>query len=127
MENGQKPELSANKLKILRNNAEQAKQQRCAEASRRRLSNIISTKMKTSFIGALAAFEENFGFLWGYGLTEDRLTDEQKQLRELWDKTRTQVLNNGNSQLRACDNEISNHMVQWNRYHMDLKVLPENK
>jgi hypothetical protein len=33
--------------------------------SKARLKKIISTKLRTSFIGALSSFEETFGRIWG--------------------------------------------------------------
>ena len=92
------------------------------DKSKKRLSNIVSTKMKTSFIGAISACESSFGFLWGHGVSEEELTEEQRAMREIWEEARAQILDNGNSQLRASMNEISNYDIHWNRYHLDFKI-----
>jgi len=122
MENTTKTSLSDNQMKALVSRAKEAKEQRYLELSRQRLDKLVSTKIRTAFIGALAAFEEGYGFLWGHGKDESELTSEEKKLREIWIQIRTKVLNNGNSQVRATQTEIANHVIKWNRYHMNLPV-----
>lgn len=114
--------LSDAQMKSLVDRAKSAREQKYLEISRKRLDEIIAKKIRTSFIGALAAFEEEFGFLWGAGKNEDDLTTEEANMRELWIRARTKTLNNGNTQLRAAQTEISNHVVKWNRYHVDFVV-----
>jgi hypothetical protein len=89
--------------------------------SKTRLQKIITTKLRTSFIGALSSFEQNFGEIWGYGISEADLTDKQRKWRELWDLCRTNVLNNGNHQIRSCENEIMQYIVYWNRHQNIFK------
>jgi hypothetical protein len=117
--------LSFEQMKAFRAQTKKANEDRRLEACRRRLDKIISTKIRTAFVGALAQFEDSFGFLWGHGKVKDSLTEEEQKMRDLWDQTRTSVLNNGNTQLRASQNEIANHIVTWNRHHMDLPVKPK--
>jgi len=123
-ERDETPVLSHGQMKAMSAKMKQAKEERYLEQSRRRLDKIVSTKIRTAFIGALAAFEEEFGFLWGHDIPEDQLTGEQKEMRELWNTARTNVLNNGNTQLRAVRNEIANQTVKWNRHHIDFVVKP---
>jgi hypothetical protein len=66
----------------------------------------LETKFKTTMIGSLARFEESFGHLW-----EEESPDQQEYL-DLWEFTRNSVLNNGNKQMRAAINEISNIFTQ---------------
>lgn len=99
--------------------------QRYSDDSKQRLKNIAATKLKTTFIGALSKFEENFGFLWGFG-SDEQLTEKQKEFLELWEICRTDILNNGNNQRRALLNEIEQQTVSWNRHHMDLPLKPKN-
>ena len=84
--------------------------------SKRRLMNIIKKKFDTTIIGSLAAFEEKFGELWGHGLPLEDLDEDQRYWREQWMETRSKVLDNGNSNLRAAQNEISQYTLSWNRY-----------
>ena len=59
----------------------------------------VEKKIQTTMIGALAKFEENFGYLWGIDKNED-LTEKELYFSNLWEKTRVAILNNGNNQLR---------------------------
>lgn len=119
--------LNPGQAKAITNQIKNAREEKFLEESRKRLDKIVTTKMKTSFIGALAAFEEEFGFLWGQGVEECYLTEEQMNMRELWEKTRTVVLNNGNTQLRAVKNEISNHVIKWNRYRTEFIIIEDGE
>jgi hypothetical protein len=106
-------------LKALKKKMQEESQQRYLDESKRRLSKIVETKLKTSFIGALSNFEQEFGFLWGHEQEGD-LTEEQEFMKEIWERTRTSVLNNGNNQIRAVKSEIANHSVEWQRYQTEL-------
>tara|TARA_R100001163_G_C4949276_1_gene117752 strand:+ start:112 stop:423 length:312 start_codon:yes stop_codon:yes gene_type:complete len=86
------------------------------EYSKKRLSNNLKKKFDTTTIGSLAAFEENFGFLWGHGKNYNDLTDDEKYWRNLWSDTRTTILDLGNSNSRAAQSEISQYTFSWNRY-----------
>ena len=86
------------------------------DSSKRRLSNILKKKFDTTIIGSLAAFEERFGDLWGHGLQMNDLDEDQRYWREVWMETRSKVLDNGNANLRAAQNEISQYTLSWNRY-----------
>jgi hypothetical protein len=108
--------LQGKQARILAGKVQQSRNEKYLEASRNRLDKIVSQKIRTSFIGALSAFEDVFGFLWGFNQSE-KLTKEQEEMRQLWEKARHAVLNNGNTQLRAAQNEIANHIIEWNRYH----------
>jgi hypothetical protein len=116
-------------LQALKKQFKETQNQRYLEQSKERLNKIISTKMRTSFIGALDTFEKNFGHLWGYN-NETKETKprgfEEERFYELWQLVRTQVLDKGNNQLRAAQSEISNHIVSWQRYHVDFIMTPEN-
>lgn len=121
------PVLNTEQLRVLANKAKISKEQRYLEASRQRLDKLISTKIRTTFIGALSSFEEAFGALWGYGKNEDELTKDELDNRNIWIEVRTKVLNNGNNQLRAAQTEIANNIVQWNRYHIDFIIKTDEE
>ena len=84
--------------------------------SKRRLLNILKKKFDTTIIGSLAAFEEKFGDLWGHGLAMNDLDEDQRYWRDVWMETRSKVLDNGNSNLRAAQNEIAQYTLSWIRY-----------
>ena len=73
-------------------------------------------------IGSLASFEEAFGLLWGIGTRYEDLTPEQAKFRDLWEETRTAVLNKGNTQLRGAMDELSEYTTEWNRHTTTLIV-----
>ena len=67
--------------------------------SKKRLLNNLEKKFNTTIIGSLAVFEEEFGHLWGHGLPNDQLTEEQKELKRLWKRARVKILDNGGSMI----------------------------
>src|SRR5688572_18077035 len=99
------------KFMTMKRKSQEASQMRFAEESRKRLGKIIATKITTTFIGSLAAFEKAFGFLWGQGKRDAERTEEERQFFNIWESVRTEVLNNGNGQLRAIQNELQNHNI----------------
>lgn len=119
------------------NKKKEESQTRYKTESKKRLLKILETKLKTSFIGSLSAFEETFGFLWG--AEKVSLTEEQEKLIEildrhgfderyfdnLWQMARMQVLNNGNNQIRAVRQEMEQHTINWERYRVTFPVLNE--
>lgn len=111
--------LIAERERIRKQNEEKYK-----DNSKKRLIDIVSKKFKTTMIGSLAKFEENFGFLWGHGKKE--LTEQEAEFRKVWETVRTEILNNGNNQLRAAQDEIASHSMTWDRYRTDFIVKPKN-
>jgi hypothetical protein len=83
------------------------------ENSRRRLQDAIKKKMTTTMIGSLDSFEKRFAYLWAGGLPFSELTENQKDFRDLWTEVRNEVLNKGNSQLRAIMQEIDEYETLW--------------
>lgn len=73
-----------------------------------KLKNILITKLKTSFIGAIARFEEFFGELWGHGKHFSELSEKQKEFRKIWEDCRNSILTNGNNQIRGIESELDN-------------------
>ena len=99
--------------------------QKYMQLSRRRLNDILEKKFKTSFVGAIDKFETNFGYLWGHGIPVSELTPEQKKFRDIWNLTREQIFTNGNNQIRATHNELSEYSVVWNRHMVNFSVKNE--
>jgi len=92
--------------------------------SRDRLSKISRKKIQTTMVGALSSIETHFGFLWGQDKQSD-LTDDEKFMKEIFEKVRAEIFDNGNSQMRNLSVELEQYEVEWLRYHMDLPVKPE--
>ena len=98
------------------------------EKCRRRLGEILERKLRTTFIGAISAIEESlFGKLWGHGLRPEERTEDQQRWYDAWQQVRTKILNNGNNQLRAVQNELSLHKVEWLRHQTVLPVKPSQE
>lgn len=105
--------------------AKRANDEKYENNSRDQLKRAVTTKFKTTMIGALSQFEEFFGYLWGHD--EDRqLTHSEQEFKKVWDLVRTQVLNNGNAQLRATMQEIDQYTVKWNKFKTDFIVKPKD-
>ena len=112
-------------LKQLREEIKKKNQESYKENSKKRLINNIDKKFKTTMIGSLAVFEKYFGSLWGHG--EPSLTEEQKHFRELWEEARTDILNNGNTQMRIAQEEIAQYSMTWNRYKTEFIIKKDPK
>ena len=117
--------LSHYQMAAAQQKQKELKEQKYKEKSKKRLSNIISTKMRTSFIGPISTCETHFGFLWGHGKNESDLTENEIAMREIWENIRAEILDNGNAQLRSANNEIGNYSISWNRYRVDLSIDTE--
>ena len=88
--------------------------------SKDRLSKILKKKIQTTMIGALSTIEENFGFLWN---NEDAANNEQeKMMKELYNKVRSEILDRGNNQARNIDAELAQYEVEWTRYQIKMDV-----
>lgn len=93
------------------------------EKNKDRFKNICKKKFQTSFIFPIAEFEEAFGKeLWGMGLEDKELTNEQKLNKMRWDQLRKNILDKGNGQLRAFLSEIELYSIIYNGYHVTLGV-----
>ena len=119
--------LGTQQLKLLQKKAKEVKDQKFLQNSRKRLSEIAEKKMKTCFIGSIAAFEEVFGFLWGYGKKSHERTEEEENFFQLWTQVRNRILTNGNNQIRGFDNELERNTVHWDRFQMNMKPRIEEK
>jgi len=88
----------------------------------------LSKRFQTTIIGSLARFEDQFGYLWGID-SDKPLTDKQKEFLDLWEYTRTSILNHGNNQMRDAIDEVIDHLEQETdnlRYKLTF-INPLNK
>jgi hypothetical protein len=92
------------------------------ELSKKRLLQSINTKMKTVMIGSLARFEQNMGHLWGAG-KRTPLTPEESAMAEIWQKIRTEILDLGNNNMRAAEQEIAQYSMSWERNKTELIII----
>lgn len=68
------------------------------------IEDLIEKRMKTIMIGSLARFEENFDYLWN----QSSNVNDRKYFLELWQKTREDILDYGNNQIRLAKKDIGN-------------------
>ena len=127
MEDKENSPLNHYSLALNNQTSKIAKDSKYKEKSKKRFVSILSTKMKTSFIGAISSCEKNFGFLWGHGKEESELSEQEFQMREIWENVRAEILDNGNSQLRASINEVNNYTVHWNRFQVNFNLSDEDQ
>ena len=93
------------------------------QKSKERLLKNCKKKIQTTMIGSLSSIEEHLGHLWGHK-TSDQLTEEQEQLRQVYEELRSEILDKGNTQMRNVDAEISQYDINWNRYQYQIPVKP---
>lgn len=96
------------------------------EGSKQRLKKIVGKNFQTVMIGAIAAFEDGFGYLWGNGLHYNELTDEQKEFREIWEDVRNRVLDLGHQKKNGSLEEISHHTITWDLYQTTILLKERN-
>lgn len=97
------------------------KQKKYKEDSKERLKKIASKKINTTMIGALDAIEKNFSFLWQPD-EHGNMSETAIEMRNLYEKTREKILDNGNSQIRNLVAEFEQYEIEWKRFHITLPV-----
>jgi len=80
----------------------------------------LTKRFKTTMIGAIAQFEESFGYLW----EQDNINREH--FEDLWEETRNIILNNGNRQLRAAIDEVSGFISDGPKQKYQYKFYLDN-
>lgn len=93
--------------------------------SKDRLSKILKKKIQTTMIGALSTIEENLGYLWGNNVANP--SEDQKQMKVVYEKIRSEILDRGNNQARNIDAELSQYEVEWLRYSIKMPVIQQPK
>ena len=114
--------MSHGELKRLHDTAKRNSEEKYKANSKKRLINNLTRKFQTTMIGALARFEEVFGYLWGYGKQHEDRTKEEKEWFDKWQEVRTAILNNGNNQLRASLDEVSQYTMTWDRHQTQFII-----
>lgn len=87
-------------------------------------------RVETTMIGALARFENVFGYLWGHHKNlDDPLTDAEIHFDNMWQDVRNNILNHGNQQIRGLTNDISKQLRNGPevKFNYKFKVNPINK
>jgi hypothetical protein len=109
--------------KLKRDNVDykKAREEHLKEISKKRLLENSSKKIKTTMIGAIAAIEEKFGWLWG----EDM--DQKVEFKELFEDVRSMILDKGNNQIRNLEAEFASYEIVCQKNKIVLPVLNKDK
>lgn len=86
------------------------------EVSKERLFNASKKKIQTTMIGALETIEKNFGFLWDFHETDPN----QKELKLIFDKIRSEILDRGNTQIRNLETEFNGYDINYKKYSIKI-------
>lgn len=89
------------------------------EMSKDKLFGIAKKKIQTTMIGSISSIENNFGFLWDV----ENPTSEQKQLKNIFEELRSEILDRGNTQIRNLENEFTHYEISWKKYTMNLPFI----
>lgn len=87
-----------------------------AEASRN-LEDYSVSRCKTILIGALEEFEKGFGFVWGHGQNYNSLTEDQKDMRELWAEVRLEILGRGEMRINQLKDRFTQYTIENKTTH----------
>jgi hypothetical protein len=91
------------------------------DMSKNRLYEISRKKIQTTMIGALDSIEKSFGFLWQ--TAEGDMSAEQEELKKIFESTRSEILDRGNTQMRNLQTEFINYDITWKKYSLNLPVV----
>lgn len=86
--------------------------ERYEKQAKKSLLTYTEKQVETLMIGALAAFETHFGFIWGHGKEYNMLTPAEKDMREKWQITRTRILDLGNSRISNIREEFEYFLIE---------------
>jgi CRISPR/Cas system CSM-associated protein Csm2 small subunit len=99
------------------------REQKYKADSKDRLSKILKKKIQTTMIGALSTIEENLAFLW----EQDNPKFSKEDMKDLYNKIRSEILDKGNNQARNIDAELSQYEVEWLRYSIKIPFVQQPK
>ena len=99
-----------------------SREDRYKEVSKDALFKASKKKIQTTMIGALSTIEEHFGFLWGFEISEDQLTPEQKHVKSIFEDIRAKILDRGNTQIRSLESEFVNYEISKKKDFITLPV-----
>jgi hypothetical protein len=107
------------------NNYKKIREDKSKQESKDRLSKTLKKKIQTTMIGALSSIEENFGFLWES--ENDSVSVNKQDMKNLYNKLRSEILDKGNNQARNIDAELSQYDIELFRYSIKIPVIPQPK
>jgi transcription termination factor Rho len=100
----------------------QAREERYKDISRDKLFKASKKKIQTTMIGALSTIEEQFGFLWGFDISESERMPEQKKIHDIYEDIRAKILDRGNTQIRLLETEFINYDITRKKHFINLPM-----
>jgi hypothetical protein len=71
----------------------------------------VSISIRTAMVGAIAAFEEEFGELWGQNKQHNERTPEEKAMFQKWQGVRTEIFDKGNRCLNIAIGHLNKFFI----------------
>jgi len=105
------------------NEYKKIREQKYKAESKDRLSKVLKKKIQTTMIGALSTIEENLAFLW----EQDNTKFSKEDMKNLYNKIRSEILDKGNNQARNIDAELSQYEVEWLKYSIKIPFVQQPK
>lgn len=87
--------------------------------SKNELRRCVNTSIRTVMIGALASFEKYFGEIWAHN--EDKKTEQEEKLFDLWMQARSEILQRGNDSIEIANREINKNTIKKKDYYHDFR------
>lgn len=103
-------------------NFKKMREEKTKEINRDSLFKTCKKAMQTTMIGSLDAIEKNLGFLWSHNQYNEDLSEEQKYLKECYEKTRDKILDNGNTQIRILEAEFTSYEIDSKNVNVNLPI-----
>ncbi len=85
--------------------------------SKERLKVIITKKMRTIMIGAIASIEEEFQ---AWLKLNGKRTLEEQEFFNAFQACRASILDKGNDKIRDVEDELAQYVVEWKRYNYEI-------
>ncbi len=92
-----------------------------ADVARELLDKEMEKKFKTVMIGAISSIENNLGFLFGYNENRE-LTPEEEELKEIFVKIRSEILDRGNGQIRNMKTILDLYKIELAKKTIQLPI-----
>ena len=86
--------------------------------SRRQMIEQMEKRFKTTMIGALARFENEFGYLWNGD--QEPSDGQEAYFRDKWEDLRSDLLDHGNDQMRNGIQDLNNYLNKMEKYHLQI-------
>lgn len=99
-----------------------AREERYKEVANNELYQKSRKRLQTTMIGSLSTIEEFFGFLWGFGQAEEDITEEQKYMKNIYEKARSRILDRGNSQIDSLESDFTKYVIERKKFYIKLPI-----